>query len=138
YINGGSFHTTRTKYPTELRTQGWGVCCGWEPEYVRALASKPEGTTDIQHAANQLVARAIQNLGKDADQVSAGDKRALAKLAREAIEEKKLKEGKLGTLRYRLGVYHYESYWEVDERGRTQRIPAGSQSPIVAVKTESE
>jgi hypothetical protein len=139
YVNSSDYFSTQTKYPEQLRSQGWGVCCSWEPEYLQALrekAKRGDEKPDPQDAVNQLVAHALQDRTfKHADKVSAEDKRALAKIAREAIEAGELKEGKIGALNYRVGIYSYEAYWErVDREGRKQKISSTPQARFVAVK----
>jgi hypothetical protein len=124
YVNGGDYHDTFKDYEKSLKARGWGVSSG---------AAVPAD----RDVVNQLVGRALQALPpKDAGKISIETKREIARLTQEAIRLaasnnlQTTKEGQIGSLRYQVGVYSFESYWETNYGGkreiharRTGRIP---------------
>jgi hypothetical protein len=151
YVNGGTYHTTLGRYERRLKAAGWRVSCGvpkptdGEGPIKGVEAGVPGGSTDgpaYDRWVNRLVGRALQALPKkDAAKVPDEAKRRVARLAREAIGEalwKKwdvIKEGRTGPLRYRVGAYAFETYWEASERGRRKLYPGRKGLvPFVAVK----
>jgi hypothetical protein len=129
YINGGDFHSTLKTFENSLKDKGWSVSFG---------AAIPADRDDV----NQLVGRALKALPeKDASKVSVEAKREVARLAREAIQqaaskkEQTIKEGQTGSLRYQVGVYHYESYWETNYGGKREIHERRSRrAPFVALR----
>ena len=124
YVNGGDYHDTLKTFEKSLKGRGWGVSFG---------AAIPADRDDV----NQLVGRALQSLPeKDASKISVEAKREVARFTREAIQlaasnnQQTTKEGQIGSLRYQVGVYYFESYWETNYGGkreiharRTGRVP---------------
>jgi hypothetical protein len=113
YVNGGDFHTTRKNYETWLRFTGWKVSC----------ADPAPADYDV----NQLVGRAVKALPeKEADKVSVEAKREVARVAQAAIRDavwgrrQVVKEGRTGLLKYRVGAYTFESYWETNYGGKRE------------------
>jgi hypothetical protein len=113
YVNGGDFHTTRKNYETRLRFTGWRVSC----------ADPAPADYDV----NQLVGRAVKSLPeKEADKVPVEVKREVARVARAAIREavwgrrQVIKEGQTGLLKYQVGAYAFESYWETNYGGKRE------------------
>ena len=124
YINGRVRVDTFNTYMDNLQGRGWGVSVG------AVISAERE-------EVNRLVVRAFQALpAKDASKISIEAKRKVARLTREALQEaasndqQTTREGQIGSLRYQVGVYQLESYWESNERGkreihdrRTGRVP---------------
>jgi len=129
YVNGGDYHNTLRDYEKRLKAGGWGV-------------SSAESVWGLP-AVNQLVGRALQALPeKDAGRVPVEAKREVARLTEEAIQtarvnkQQVIKEGQAGLLRYRVGAYAFESYWETNYRGEGRRIHdrRTGLAPFVALK----
>src|SRR5437868_2918574 len=114
YVNGGDYHDTFKDYEKSLKSRGWGVSSG-------------AAITADRDAVNQMVGRALQALPeKDAGKISVEVKREIARLTREAMQlaasnnQQTTKEGQLGSLRYQVGVYNFESYWETNYGGKRE------------------
>src|SRR5436305_649407 len=90
----------------------------------------------------RMVGRALQALlKKDAGKISVEAKREIARLTREAIQlaasnnHQTTKEGQLGSLRYQVGVYYFESYWETNYGGKREiHARRSGRVPFVALK----
>jgi len=115
YVNGGTYHHTLQKHRDQLRAQGWAVCTSQDE--VR----RPESRK--QESPSQLIGRTVQQLPEEVrDKVAPQTKRELAKIAAKAFKtgqdkkEQNIVEGRTGDVRYRLGTFAYESYWETDYR----------------------
>ena len=107
YVNGGDFHDSRKTLEKELKAKGWGVSF-----------AGPRLTDD---AVNELVGRALQALpAGQADRVPIEAKRAVARIAREAIKKASatgkdvIETGQVGPVRYHVGTQTFESYWETN------------------------
>jgi hypothetical protein len=118
YVNGGDFRVRRGIDEQLLKVRGWGV---------GSVPLKDAGKYLDAEDVNQLVGRALQALPeKDRDRVPVEDKREVARLAREAIRgarsdsKEVIQEGQTGSLRYKVGAYAFESYWETNYGGKRE------------------
>jgi hypothetical protein len=145
YINGGDFHTTHRDGEKKLKSEGWSVGSAVPEVGTRGPlfvpADGPDGP-DYQQWVNQFVGRAVKDLpAKEADAVTAEVKREIARVAREAIgravsgKKAVLEKGEAGSLRYQVGAYEYESYWETNYGGKREiHAKRSGVVPFVAVK----
>src|SRR5262245_40117816 len=133
YVNGGDFHNTLAKYEQQLKGAGWVT------SFAPALPGVPD-KLDV----GQLVGKALQALPeKEAARVTPEVKREVARLAREAMDsalsnkKQVIKEGKTGSLRYQVGMYAFERYWETNYGGKREiHARQTGLAPFVALKVE--
>ncbi len=129
YINGGDYHDTLKTFEKRLKANGWGV------SFSAALSADRD-------AVNQLVGRALEALPeKDAGKIPVETKREVARLTREAIQlaasnnQQTTKEGQVGSVRYQVGVYDFESFWETNYGGKREiHARRSGRVPFVALK----
>ena len=120
YVNGGDFHHTLHEYRDALRREGWAVCTSQDK------ADRSDSAEE--DPASQLIGRSVQQLPAESrDKVSLEAKRELAKIAAAEFKaghdkkEQKIVEGRIGNIRYRLGTFAYESYWETNYQGGAEK-----------------
>jgi hypothetical protein len=151
YINGGDYHDTFKDFQKGLKTWGWATQagprllgdCHRNTEVAKGVTSTPPDNEDYQKYVNRLVGLALRELPeKDRDAIPLEAKREVARLAREAIHdamsknEQVISKGQTGTLRYQVGVYRYEHWWETNYTGEGRRIHARGvgMAPFIALK----
>jgi hypothetical protein len=122
YVNGGDHHSTIHDYENKLHEQGWAVYVG---EALPAKDSKEMVNGDLERRVNRMVGRTLRYLPEDkVDKIPLADKREVARIARETMRDfvqskgPSKKEGQIGSLKYRVGVYSYETWWETNYGGK--------------------
>ena len=141
YVNGGDHHSTLHDYENKLRDQGWAVYVG---EALPAKDSKAMVNDDFERLVNRMVGRTLRHLPEDkVDKIPLADKREVARIARETLRDivqsngKNTKEGQIGSLKYQVGVYSYETWWETNYGGKRRTHERRShQASFVALKIE--
>lgn len=153
YVNGGDYHNTYRDHVKSLKGARWAVSAGTFVSTSYKRARLPSGYVgvaqpkedDFERDVNQLVGRALKALPeKEAAKLSAEAKRAVARLTREAIRDavsgsrQVIKKGRVGSLRYQVGAYAYESYWETNYNGKRKVHERRSGlAPFVALKFDA-
>lgn len=153
YVNGGDFHSNLRDFEKRLKAGGWGwhftaplPAGAFVRGEIAGIKVTPDDNADYQRYVNELVGKALKALpGDKADDVPVGDRREVARLAREAIRsavtDKKevIKEGRAGSVRYQVGVLAFESYWETNYGGKRELHERRSGLvPFVALKVITE
>jgi hypothetical protein len=134
YVNGGDYHNSFRRWEKQLKSSGWGVGHGTpavrdrnDPRRFRVPVQVSDGldSREYQRWVDEITARAIQSLPKgDAAKTAAEAKREVARHARRVIHQalsagqERIKEGRTGALRYQVGAYDFESYWETNYGGK--------------------
>lgn len=154
YVNGGDYYNTYRDHVKSLKGARWAVSGGTfvstankraaflPPGYVGVARPKE---ADFERDVNQLVGRALKALPeKEAAKLSAEAKRAVARLTREAIRDavsgsrQVIKKGRIGSLRYQVGAYAYESWWETNYGGKHKvHARTSGLAPLVALKIDA-
>ena len=132
YVNGGDYHSTLKTFERKLKTKGWGVSfatplpadTGGARFVAKGVKADPDNP-EYQRYVNQLIERALKSLpAKDADRISAAAKREVARLAQQAIldaaadNREVIAQGRTGSVKYRVGVGEFESWWETNYGGK--------------------
>jgi hypothetical protein len=150
YINGGDFHSTLKDYEKKLKQSGWGVSTGFNlpedcdrtREVTKGVTVAPLDNAEYQKYVNELIGKAIQSLPeKHGARVGVEDKREVARQARKAIatavtnKKQELMQGEVGSLRYEVGIFAFESYWETNYN-KKREIHARREGfvPLIALK----
>jgi uncharacterized protein (TIGR03000 family) len=119
----GVLHDTLRNYQATLASRGWKVRTGREltegPD--RATRNQPDQRikqATLEHSVNQSIDEVLNTFSKeDAGKVTRETKRDIAGIARETIakgvkdNKTTLQTGITGSLRYRVGVFRYRTYY---------------------------
>ena len=155
YVNGGDHHTTRWDYEKELRRANWAVGGGKElagdykitNEITKGIKVDPPDNLEFRYYVSQMVGRALKALPEEeADDIPIEVKREIARRAGVKFrdwmmgkEATNISEELIGSVKYRMGMYSYESWWETNYKGGPEggrRIHARTLGwvPFVALK----
>jgi hypothetical protein len=154
YVNGGDYHNTLRDYQSRLKSEGWGVSV-WEHTWQKVdginiselATTNPPTDPKFEEFVNQLLGRALRELPeKDRASIPLDVKREVARRARDVLHSGisrdawTIKSGQVGQVRYRIGMYKFEQWWETNYNGEGRRIHAKSTglAPFIALKVEPE
>jgi hypothetical protein len=150
YVNGGVRVDTLGDLKKQLRSRGWGVHhatpihddCFARGEIIAGVRVNPPINADYRDHVNELIGKALQGVpAKELEKVTPESKREVARLARlairDAVLEKKevLTTGQTGPLRYHVGVFRFDAYWETNyDRKREIHARKSGLVPLIALK----
>jgi hypothetical protein len=155
YVNGGDYHTTRGDYERKLRRSLWAVR-GGEPvardflkskQIAKEISVDPPDNVALRRYISQLVGRAVKDLPQEqAKDISLEAKREIVRITCEQLHANVLrggpaiKEGQTDSLKYQVGLYSCESWWETNYKGEGRRIHERRSYwvPFIALKKVKE
>lgn len=112
---------------------------GWK---VRVVRGRLHIQVPSEDAVNQTIGEVLKTFSKeDADKVTLETKREVARIAREAMAKGSIQTGITGSLRYRVGVIKYTTYygpetgqsWDEWKRRGGERYERSGLAPFIAL-----